>query len=385
MTSPEMDKKKRGAYLCSKCGEPKKGHVCKSSGVPTELPPTPAAKKKRKTSLNSPKDEIYVEQTGIVLRSDAPPKEEPKHVSNMQVHMHPMETSSKMATRRPVRLDQDTMEMQNFRKVIAILCNRAHDATLSLKEDNTIFYKRLEKATQDLDSELNKLREKFFPSGHSNALDSSGGQNIEVAKILYSFNDVPDSMNGKGSESGRGSTYKILFYLEIFTEELNNEWPDDKEGLGFKSAIEDKLFQLWDFSLQKLQHELMPQDLVEWALLAQLLDRQGRLKLNLDASEPLKQGLIKNQATIFRSAPSFEMYKSIVERFPHLDQQLLKKELLDVLTLSEPAELKTRLQILIHEKRFQQLKEEVSNIKSNDFIIDAAQQLAPMYPAEIIL
>ena len=25
----DTPRKKRGAYLCSKCGEPKKGHVCK--------------------------------------------------------------------------------------------------------------------------------------------------------------------------------------------------------------------------------------------------------------------------------------------------------------------------------------------------------------------
>jgi len=69
-----------------------------------------------------------------------------------------------------------------------------------------------------------------------------------------------------------------------------------------------------------------------------------------------------------------------------LDSQLLRKELLDALIPGQLTsdQLKTRLQILIYEKRFQQLKEEVANVKSNDFIIEAAEQIASIYPKEII-
>jgi len=393
-SSPGYDKKKRGAYLCSKCGEPKKGHSCKSGPGGVEIPQqivslSPQVKKKRKMQPEmrnlKQKDEIVVEQTGVVLQTLASVMQDERAHSLSQFSIvNSNDPRSKLKTIKPMRDDSlDYRESRFFRKEIAKRCYLAQDSCNSLSEGKEIFIAKAQKQANELLQELDQMKEKFLEPDNVTNTEGTVQGNIEVAKILSQFNDKASS-NGfnNGIEYTKGPE-QILNFLQIFTEELYAEWPDDK-GTGLKYLIEDNLFSLWEQSFYKLQHSVVPSDLVEWANFALIADKQGRLKLKLDAAPELRLLSMRPDIEAFRANPSFKFYKSLLEKVQSPELPALKKVLLDCVGINDPNQLKTRLNILVEEKRFQQLKEEVGTIKSNEFIVEIATQIAHLYPNDII-
>lgn len=183
---------------------------------------------------------------------------------------------------------------------------------------------------------------------------------------------------------------KILGFCEVFAIDLLNEWYDDKET-GWRNYIEERLFLLWEkaFEMIALQSIVSAKELEKPLEAATSLDFKGRLKLNFGHHVELNQLAIKHQTMAFKQNPTFSLYKTLMDKMC-LDRDseyfnALKNDLIDyLLNSNKPEHTVVKLQIMLFEKKYEQLKMLILPVKSNDLIIEIAEQLAMLYPSDIL-
>ena len=144
--------------------------------------------------------------------------------------------------------------------MLAKIAALAHDACNSVIENQEVFTKKAKRWCNELLKELSRLQEKYnIPISDDKIAQLINGESVPSP---WSFSEY------------RTEEYWILYYLQVFTEEIDTEWTDDK-GLGIKGVLEDKLYSLWEASLRKLKPTMEAIGIAEWLMVIIKHDKTG--------------------------------------------------------------------------------------------------------------